>query len=85
MRYTELLIEAIEYSQEDWYKEYDGEDAKRIVNGALNETPDEQEIAILLSLLEPEENEFEDTSPQILYKKCLQRLKKELKEQLDDI
>jgi (2Fe-2S) ferredoxin len=80
VRYTELLIEAIECSQEDWYTEYEPEDARRILNGAINEKPEEHEIATLISLLEPEDNEFEDTSPLKIYRQCLQRLKKDLRE-----
>lgn len=80
MRYTELLIEAIECSQEDWYKEYEIEDARRIVSGAMSEKPDEHEIATLIALLEPEDNEFEDSSPLKVYRQCLQKLKKELRE-----
>lgn len=79
MRYTELLIEAIECSGEAWADEYDLEDSKKIILGAINEKPEEHEIAKLIALIEPEENEYEETSPLKLYRKCLQRLKRKLR------
>lgn len=86
MTNTELLIEAIEYSAEDWWKELNSiDEALKVIAGALKEYPDEQEIAIILSLLEPEDNEFEGTNPQKAYKICLRELRKTLKEIKDDI
>ena len=85
MRHIELLIEAIEYSNDKWYKEFDGiSEAIKIVTRAINETPDEHEVAILISLLEPEENEFEGTSPTEIYRKCLRKLKRDLKDDFQD-
>lgn len=81
MTNTELLTEAIECSPEDWWDEFGSiDEAIKVVTGAIKESPDEQEVAILLSLLEPEDNEFEDGSPLISYRKCLKKIKKELRE-----
>jgi (2Fe-2S) ferredoxin len=85
VRYTELLIEAIDYLEEEWYTEYEIEDAKKIINGALAEEPDEHQIATLLSIIQPEENEFETGSPLKAYRQCLRSIKNKLKEKICDI
>ena len=86
MTKTELLIEAIECSEEEWWTEFDNiDEAIKVINGAIKEKPDEHEIAIILSLLEPEENEFEGINPLIAYKQCLKNLRKKLKEIKNDI
>lgn len=81
MTNTELLIEAMECSADDWWTElYDIEEAMKVIAGALKERPDEHEVAIVLSILEPEDNEFEGINPLSSYKKCLKDMRKKLKE-----
>lgn len=86
MTNIELLIEAIECSGDDWWAELeDVETALKVINGALKETPEEHEVAIILSLLEPEDNEFENSSPLQAHRKCLKKLRKNLKEIKNDL
>lgn len=86
MTKTELLIEAIECSANEWWMEFDDIDnALKVIAGALKETPDEHEVAITLSLLEPEDNEFNGGSPLSTYRQSLKKLRKELKEIKNDI
>ena len=78
---TETLIEAIECSGEDWWTEFDDiNEALEIITEAIKEKPDEDQIAILLSLVDHEENEFDGCRHLDVYRKCLRKMKKELKE-----
>lgn len=81
MRNTELLIEAIECSGSLWWQEFnDITEADDVISAALREVPEEEEIAIIISLLEPEENEYEGVTPADIYKKCLRKLRNSLRE-----
>ena len=81
MRATELLIEFIEYGEEEWYLELDDiKAAIKLLNSCLKETPEDHEIAILLALIEHDDNEFDGTKPSTVYKQCIKKMRKELKE-----
>ena len=79
MTKTEELIEIIEDGGEEWYNSYELSEVITLINSALTESPDESEIVILLSLIDPDLNAFQDGCPLNTYKERLKRLKKELK------
>lgn len=79
MKNIELLIEAIECYEKDWWQEeYTKEEAIKIINNALKEEPEENQIVIFISLVEPNTNIFENDSPVNVYKECLRKLKKDI-------
>ena len=81
MRKTELLIEAIEESEELWYEEFDSiDEAKKIISGAIKESPEEHELAIMISIFNLDISEFNLMKS---YKEQLRKLKKDLENNED--
>ena len=79
MRITEELIEAVEYSGDEWFLEYNISEAKVLLEKAIKEKQDETEVAILLALLDIE-LEFGSMTPEQMLKKSLRKMKRELNE-----
>lgn len=81
MRKTELLVEAIEESEDLWYENFDSiEEAKKIISGAIKEIPEEYEIATVLTILDEDISEFDLYKS---YKNALRKLKEELENDKD--
>jgi len=78
---TEKLIEAIVYAQDsgiEWWDIFDSiDDVKSILRSSSKEIPDEYQIAHLLSLVEEEDIFIEN--PLATFKKCISKLRKDLK------
>jgi hypothetical protein len=84
MRYIDLLIENIDYYGKEWWRESGNlHEAREIIDNALNEEIEENQVAILISLLEPEENEFEGISPEKVCKRYLKKMKKDIRDEDD--
>lgn len=83
MTSTELIIEAVEYSSDDnsnWWETFNTEkEALKILNKAIKEEPDENQIALLLSYRE--EYIEEDLTEEQNYIYILKKLKQEMKEE----
>jgi hypothetical protein len=83
VRKTELLIEAVEESQEKWYEEFESiDEALKVLNGAIKEIPEEDELAIFLALMEPNTEDYFNLEK--TYKNYLKRMKKDLLKDDDD-
>jgi len=80
---TEQLIEAVDYAACDsipWYHVFDSKtEAMKIINSAQKETPDEVQIACLLSAREADEDMFESRTAENTYYLELRKMKSELR------
>ena len=80
MTNTEQLAEAILYSEEDgcnWWEVFDSmAQAKRVINAAIKETAEENEMICILSALDVDM--FGSCTLEVTYLQALRKLKKEL-------
>lgn len=86
MTNTELILEAVEYSYDEdmpWWDVFDSKaEANRIIGRAIKEEPDDSQIATLISYRE--ELLEEDLTAEENYIYILKRLRRELKETIEE-
>lgn len=81
MTNLERLLEALEYAQDNdqqWYEVFDSlDEAEDVLSDAEKEEPDEYQLANFLTMFEDDVTFSEDLDK--VYKKCMRKLKKQLK------
>ena len=87
MNSTDKIIEAVLYtddSGEDWWEVFTSKnEALNVIRRAIKETPAEEDIVCLMSVVEYDTDMFSTQTASSAYKHILRKMEVELKETLD--